>query len=258
MSNYLIIVEGAVEEESILRPTLEKNNFTVIKHETLNFEFENIFEKYKKISLEKENNVIIVVQGFRNRLHDFLKMMSEYDEISEYFNYSKNYFAGIFLVYDVDHTIREDLLDMYEKFNNPSTGLLLISNPCIQVLIDESDGPLEYLHLIEYKEDLRKKFCNCSNAELIEKISSNMIRSLKKYYLKNRMTFNKDTLDEEVEAVIRHVANSNEVKNDKINKEKYYYLTTVIYYIIAYINKYTYRENENELLMKKLNMLETH
>ena len=156
MSNYLIIVEGAVEEEIILRPTLEKNKFTVIKHETLNLEFDNTLEMYKKLSLENGKNIIVIVQGFRNRLHDFLKIMKEYDEISEYFNYSKNYFAGIFLVYDVDHTNDLDLLEMKKRFNDPSTGFLLISNPCIQVLIDESDGPLEYLHLKDYKEDLRK------------------------------------------------------------------------------------------------------
>ena len=72
-NNYLLVVEGANDEKSILQSAFEKYGFNVIKcKEKISVESYGEFYKYE---LKSETNNVVIVEGHRNRIHDFFDII---------------------------------------------------------------------------------------------------------------------------------------------------------------------------------------
>lgn len=245
IKNYLFITEGSVDEQTIFERVLQRYGFNVVSNSCF---IDSNGLKQIQLSTEKDN--VVIIQGPRNRISDFLKHFNKHQEdVESFFNFSKNYFQGIFLIYDVDHNSEQDIIDMFSVFNDESSGLLLLSSPCLEVLgdYDTSRTELYYHHLREYKHELNIHYdLNCGT-NTIDFIVNNF-ESLAIYYLdKNIEEFNEDNVMEHPGLIIPLINKYNERVNEDNEKESYVvyrYFTTVIYVAIAYIKGLT-REINN-------------
>ena len=115
--NILLIVEGSVVEQNIFSDVFYRYGFnTIVSEEKLDVENVGQFEKYQ---YQLDNNNIVIVQGPRNRIHDFLKLYDENEmSIEKAFSYSYAFFSGIFLIYDVDHNDCDDVETMFKRFSD--------------------------------------------------------------------------------------------------------------------------------------------
>ena len=156
--NYLLVVEGTKTEKNIFQNVLEKYGFNVIDVKE-KLDVENVGQ-LESLEFSNERKNVIMIQGPKNRIHDFLKMYNEKeDSIEKAFSLSSTKFNGIFLMYDVDHNDQTDIEEMFAKFQDESSGMLLLSSPCIEVL-GEYDFHQEarFNHLREYKSRLNTKY----------------------------------------------------------------------------------------------------
>ncbi len=241
--NFLLIVEGENTEKTILKSVLEKCDIEVIKCNQMNLQikfddlFANIYHTTKK-------DRVYLVQGPRNRIRDWLKLMKKSEEDFElFFNEIEGFFAGVFIIYDVDHTSKEDLKEMFEKYNDETDkGLLLLSSPCIEVLADiERKKDLICNHLKEYKAELNIKF-NLAGFDSAEKYIMQNFEKLALYYIdKNAKEFESNNIMEHPQFIISKINEFNERKSTPNGEPFVYYryFTTVIYVCIAYINGLT-------------------
>ena len=102
-NNYLLIVEGANDEKNLLQYVFEKYGFSVTRYkEKISVDTLGSFFKYE---LKSDVNNVVIIEGPRNRIHDFLIIFDiEFVAIEKLFHYSPYHFSGIFLIYDVDHS----------------------------------------------------------------------------------------------------------------------------------------------------------
>ena len=169
--NILLIVEGNRTEKEIFGEAFEKIGYHVIKvDKKLTIKLEEDFE-FQKLEYVKDQNNIVIITGPRNRIHGFLKYYNENTmSLDRIFSDSFNYFSSIFLIYDVDHNDNEDVEEMFQHFQDESTGMLLLSSPCIEVIGDYNRNRVEekYHHLWEYKKDINNYY-NGQTSTLINK-----------------------------------------------------------------------------------------
>lgn len=72
-NNYLLVVEGAKAEKNILQTVFERYGFNVIKcKEKISVESFGDFYKYE---LKADANNVVIVEGPRNRIHDFFEII---------------------------------------------------------------------------------------------------------------------------------------------------------------------------------------
>lgn len=240
IKNFLFITEGSEDEQTVLEKILNKYGFhTCVNHTFINAEG----LKNTELSLKKDN--VVIIQGPRNRISDFIKHFNKQQEdIESFFHYAKNHFQAIFLFYDVDHNEPDEINKMHALFNDESSGMLLLSSPCLEVLgdFDLKRQPLFYHHLSEYKHELNTYHNHNNKTNTINYIVDNFEQLVIHYLDKNRNDFNADNIMEHPNLVIPLINRL----NDRINKEKceesyvvYRYFTTVLYVAIAYINGLT-------------------
>lgn len=254
MSNkYLLIVEGSKTEPTIFQQVLEKYGYNVIICKE-KLELEGIGQ-FDRINYKSDKNNIVIIQGPRNRIHDFLLAYnSNIDAIQNAFHMQYEVFQGIFLIYDVDHNSPEDIVEMYNKFNDESSGMLLLSSPCIEVLGDYNHNrdELKYNHLKEYKAELNKYY-EKFKTNITEYIINNFEELCLYYLTLNKNEFNEDNILEHPRLIINNINKYNDRINYSYDKDKSYviyrYFTTVIYVFIAYINGLT-KEIDNYSIVK--------
>lgn len=252
-NNYLLVVEGANDEKDILQCAFKRYGFNVIKcKEKISVESFGDFYKYE---LKSDTDNVVIVEGPRNRIHDFLvKFDTEYEAIDKLFHYPTYHFSGIFLIYDVDHNDNKDVELMFNKFNNESDGMLLLNSPCLEVLADinvDSKRELRFNHLSEYKKNLNVyhnlKGNKSSVNYIIEHFDEIMI-----YYLKlNRDEFDENNIMEHPRLIKDKINLENERVNCKKKENSYVifrYFTTVLYVAIAYANKLTNEIDNYEIV----------
>lgn len=252
--NYLLIVEGAVTEKEILESVLKGINVTVERCEQVNLQ-SDVEDLFAGIYDKSNNDKIYIIQGHRNRIHDWLKSMkTEEEDFENFFSTLNEKFAGIFIIFDVDHTSKDELEEMFEKYNNETgNGLLLLSSPCIEVLADaKRKEPFEGNHLKDYKTLLNKEWTKAGYSSAKDYIMKNF-NELALYYL------DKNTNDSGLQDVMLHpqfvLTKINElndrtyISND-IQPVIYRYFTTVLYVCIAYINGLT-KEFDNVQAVKE-------
>lgn len=240
--NYLLIVEGSKTEPNIFSSVLTKYGFNVIvsnKKIDTGYGIELDYSNFKN----NQKNVFII-EGPRNRIHDFLVLYNKNDSLERALKFANNSFKGIFLIYDVDHNDEKDIKEMYEKFKDESSGLLLLSSPCIEVLGEYNhDRVVECNRVTEYKSDLNQHYCQKYGS--VEKYIINNFEKLCFYYLnKNYEDFKEQNVMEHPKLIIDLINKYNtRVNYSKDSKQKSYviyrYLTTVVYVFIAYINGLT-------------------
>ena len=253
--NFLLIVEGEVTEKDIMTSVFERYGIEVYDKGKLDLNNARAEElTIKQFSVPADRNIILL-QGPKNRIHDWLKdINNKTEDFERFFNNLDGLFAGIFVIYDVDHTSKDDLLEMFNKFNDEtSNGLLLLSSPCIEVMVDkERKSDLMVTHLKEYKIELNTKYnkeYKCSAKQFIVK----NFESLALYYLeKNVEELHCKNVMEHPALILSKINELNErtfVSSDN-QPVHYRYFTTVIYVCIAYIYGLT-KEAENAGEVKK-------
>lgn len=237
--NILLIVEGSVCEQNIFGEVFSKYGFnTIISDNKMEIEGIGQFEKFQ-YQLNKNN--VVIIQGPRNRIHDFLKLYNENEmSIERAFSYSYAYFSGIFLIYDVDHNDDDDIEEMYAKFSDESTGMLLLSSPCIEVIADYDKERKEsrFNHLKEYKADINKHYNGLTNNYIVDNFNSLMLYFLEKNYKE----FNEPNIMEHPGLIVKRINESNDRINCDDKRQSYViyrYFSTVVYVAIAYANGLT-------------------
>ena len=122
VKNFLFIVEGEIDEKTLFSRVLERYGFNaIVCGEKL--DLENVGQ-LSKLEYSLDTNNIVLIQGPRNRIHDFLKYYNDNCySVERAFHYEYAYFKGIFLIYDVDHNDCDDVSEMFAKFNDESSGI---------------------------------------------------------------------------------------------------------------------------------------
>ena len=252
-NNYLLVVEGANDEKNILQSAFEKYGFNVIKcEEKISVETYGEFNKYE---LKSDNDNVVIIEGPRNRIHDFLMSFdTEYEAVEKLFHYSTYHFSGIFLIYDVDHNDNEDVDIMFKKFNNESDGLLLLNSPCLEVLADTSideERELRFHHLKEYKKLLNKYHNLNGNENSVKYIINHFDELMLQFLEMNKNEFNENNIMEHPRLIKDKINMDNERVNCENKEESYVifrYFTTVLYVAIAYANKLTNEIDNYEIV----------
>lgn len=251
--NFLLIVEGAVTEKSILESVLKECNAIVVSCDQIDLQAD-IEDLFAGIYDTSNDDKIYIIQGHRNRIRDWLKSMKTSEEDFEhFFSEIEGQFAGVFIIFDVDHTSKEDLEEMYNKYNDEtSNGLLLLSSPCIEVLADtKRTEPFEGMHLSKYKALLNTEFSNAGLGSAEKYIIDNF-NELALFYL------DKNTNESGLQNVMLHPQfvltkinelNEREYESREVQPVIYRYFTTVLYVCIAYINGLV-KEFENVQIVK--------
>lgn len=237
--NILLIVEGSVDEQNIFGHIFSKYGFnTIISNQKMDILGIGQFEKFE-YQLNKNN--IVIIQGPRNRIHDFLKLYDENEmSIEKIFSYSYAFFSGIFLIYDVDHNDCEDIELMYKRFSDESSGMLLLSSPCIEVIadFDRNRGESKYNHLKEYKAIINGHYKGLTSDYIKDNFNELML-----YFLhKNYQDFLESNVMEHPALIVNYINSLNDrinCKNPDYSYVIYRYFSTVIYVAIAYANGLT-------------------
>ena len=247
--SFLIIVEGKVTEKDIFEQVLTKYGFEVLCKDKINVElssFESVGLKRSELVSNKDS--VIIVQGPRNRIRDLLlhydRNQEDYDRLFN--DYGKS-FAGVFFVYDVDHATKEELSAMFEKYKDETSGMLLVSSPCIEVLSQPyRTEELSVEHLTEYKKQLNVAFAESDKKSAKQYIIDNFNSLILQFIDMN-------TRDSGLQDVMQHPAfvveeinkqNTRTYVSKDVIPVKYRYFTTVVYVCIAYMLGLT-KEFEN-------------
>ena len=237
---FLILTEGAKTEQNILKSVFEKYGFNVIRQEAVQIhkELDNLEFDLTRLVDDKIN--ILIAQGPKNRISEFINMFdNQSEDVERYFDFWSENFAGIFLIYDVDHTSKDALENMFVKFQNETeSGLLLLSSPCIEILSEPNRiKELSVEHLKEYKTE-RKAWVQEKTSNSVENYIINNFEDLVIQFLKqNCIESGNYNVMEHPQFVLQKINLLNERTyiNDDLQPVLYRYFTTTIYVCVAYI-----------------------
>lgn len=246
IEKYLFIVEGEKTEQKLFGKFFKSLGFNVIKCKekmTLEYGFKVSEEEY----VNNQKNIVLI-QGPKNRIHEILlnnsKLGLDIDSINieTVFGFKPYDFRGIFWIYDVDHNSEEDIVKMYEKFNDEnSNGLILLSSPCIEVLGSyDDDFEFQGEHLTQYKKELNNHY---QGIGVEQYIIDNFYMCLLHFLKKNYSDFNDSNIMNHPYEIIEYINEYNK-RNPVDNTVYYRYFSTVVYCAIAFVLGYT-REIEN-------------
>lgn len=240
--NFLVIVEGQNTEKNILEAVFQRYGYGVERcgrltkcidkskgRDKFNFDYE---------SLAISTNKVFVVQGEKNRLSDWLKDINQtnFDYANAFRELADN-FAGVFLLYDVDHNSNDVIETMFAKFNSETDmGLLLLSSPCIEALGDTVQEEFVGEHLRKYKHRLNVRLQNAQKPHVENYIINNFEELAIRYLDQNRKDFDESNVMEHPQKIIAKI---NEMNDRSYNGDPdvvcYRYFTTVVYVCLAYI-----------------------
>ncbi len=253
--NFLIITEGKKTEINILSAVFERYGYEVFKGDQIKIpeDFEE-FSFDKTFELSKENDRVIIAQGPKNTISHFLKFIEKKQaEIDRFFGSLEDVFAGIFLVYDVDHTLKDELNKMFSKYQDETTGLLLLSSPCIEILSDlERTEEIAVEHLSEYKSE-RNVWFDKNFHKSTEKYMADNFEELALYYLKKNCeeTGSKNVMEHPSLLLSKiNELNDRTYINDDYIPVVYRYFTTTVYVCVAYIMGLTKQIDNSEEVIK--------
>ena len=239
--NFLIITEGVRTEPKILKPIFEKYGFNAIRRNPIRINEESCMFDLKITEMHDENkDNVFIAQGPKNRIRDFMNLINQQTEdVERYFVQLADTFAGVFLVYDVDHTPNEDLEAMCLKFcDETSDGLLLVSSPCIEILSEPNrTNELCVDHLEEYKAE-RRAWVQEKTSNSVEKyIVKNFETLILSFLRKNCEESGSNNVMDHPEFVLQQINTKNERTfiSDDEQPVRYRYFTTTLYVCIAYI-----------------------
>lgn len=181
--NILLLTEGQVEEQDIFSGVFNHYGITAISSpkRIIDLDLGEFVES--KLSADKLN--VYIIQGPRNRIHDFLKYINDKTvSVEKIFGYAFAFFQQIFLIYDVDHNDCGDISEMISLFQDEASGMLLLSSPCIEVLadFDRDRRELRCRHLKEYKAEINQHYNGLTKKHIVDHIDEILLHFLKKNY----------------------------------------------------------------------------
>lgn len=247
--NILLIVEGAVDEKTVLDDVFASYGFHTLISES-KIDVDDIGQ-LKKLEYVFDNSNVVIIEGPRNRIHDFLKLADSSNiDIEKVFKYYNGFFQGIFLIYDVDHNDCDDVNDMFNRFCDESSGMLLLSSPCFEVIGDYNTSRIEekYNHLSEYKADINSYY----KGGTFEFMKKNFNKLMLYFLNKNLSDFKCSNVMEHPSLLVKEINAQNERFNCASKDDSYViyrYFSTVVYVAIAYANSLT-REIDNIQIVK--------
>lgn len=235
--SFLLIVEGEKTEKDIFQEILKKYDFNVLRKEKINIDISALKNlEVEKTELSDNEDNVILIQGSRNRIKDLMIQYKENtDAFERLFKEFNTLFAGVFFIYDVDHNNNESLHEMYEKYHDETSGLLLVSSPCIEVICDPfRKKDLSVCHLSDYKKSLnkiyQKDYKKSAKQFIIDNFDDLIIHFIDKNYKESKLS---NVLDHPKFVIDKVTAeNLRGLTNDAV---LYRYFTTVVYVSIAYM-----------------------
>ena len=246
--NFLIITEGVSTEPNILESILNRYGFNVIRKDPITITNDKFALDFNVTSLDNQKDSVVIAQGPRNRIRDFLILIDKQSEdVERCFSQFEQNFAGIFLIYDVDHTLKDDLEKMFLKFQDETSGLLILSSPCIEILSEPyRRNILRANHLSEYKAERKAWIQNKTNNSVENYIISNFEELILAFLKQNCEESGSNNVMEHPEYVLRQINLLNERTyiDKNVQPVLYRYFTTTLYVCIAYILGLT-KEIEN-------------
>lgn len=251
--NFLIITEGVSTEPTILEAVLSKYGFNVIRKSPIKISEDSPpFElEITELFDDKKDNVYIA-QGPKNRIRDFLNLVNtQTEDVEKYFSQLSDNFAGIFLVYDVDHTPKEDLSNMFYKFQDETTGLLILSSPCIEILSEPNrTEELCVNHLKEYKKERKAWVQNKTSSSIEHYMINNFEELILSFLHKNCQESGSNNVLEHPEFVLQQInlLNDRTYISHDLQPVLYRYFTTTLYVCIAYILGLTKEIDNSEIV----------
>lgn len=251
IEKYLFIVEGEKTEKTIFGDFFESLGFNIVNcKEKMTNDYDIVVSEEEYVNGVKN---IVLIQGPRNRIHDILlnnnvELSIDNINIETVFGFKPNDFIGIFWIYDVDHNGDEDIIKMFEKFNDENgNGLLLLSSPCIEVL-GSFDDTKEFrgTHLKKYKALLNKYYDSHGFGNVEKYIINNFYKCLLHFLDKNYIDFEDSNIMNHPYEIIEFI-NKNNTRIHDDNSVCYRYFSTVVYCAIAYVLGYTKKiDNYND------------
>lgn len=181
--NILLLTEGQVDEQDIFSAVFDHYGANSISSNKRIIDLDLGEFVESRISGDLLN--VYIIQGPRNRIHDFLKFLNdECVDVERLFGYKYAFFQKIFLLYDVDHNDRGDISNMLGLFQDEARGMLLLSSPCIEVLADFKldRRELRCVHLKEYKAEINKHYNGLTKRHIVDHINEILLHFLKKNY----------------------------------------------------------------------------
>ncbi len=241
---YLAIVEGEDMEPEILEYALSTYyGFNVLRAEN---RLSSLPLGFKKTLIYGGNDEFYIVQGSRNRIKELLKEALEETHSSIERAFSTENFAGIFLVYDVDHNSNQEIEEARERFNNILDGLLTLSVPCVECILEMDFKPYVSSSYKGYKT-AKNEWCmeqaGVSGKELIKyEFNLLMIENL----VRNKETFEKENLSEPNDVSLHgeHSLDLNAKYNIRTGKSEkdchveISYYASVLYLILLHVKGY--------------------
>lgn len=193
-----------------------------------------------------------LIPGTKNDINSMLKeidLSTQY--LPKYFGINEEIALNYF-VYDVDlvNLVQFDLFT--KKFNNLQEGMIILSNPSIEVLADfikepHTGSPSNYKNKVR-DQLIKSNYIKVTNIHTF--VIDNIFPLLIKELDSNRLLFHSEDVYEHVEQsfVVIHENNI-----DLINKEyRYVNLFSLLYIILADIFKLYKHNNNVEVLKKRL------
>ncbi len=246
MNNALIIVEGDKFEISIINNLFEKLGYIVEtekRHGSFNVSTFKLYDKY-----------IFLIPGPKPQVSSVIKEFdSTTEDLKNYFGLTNIDIGLIFIVYDVDDANNTNVINFYKKYNNSQEGLLILSNPCLEVIADDtfneySGVPRLYKEIVRNQIKIRKKLKSFSENDLIQYINENIFSLLKLHLNRNIRKYGSKNVLEHIDECQK------DILQNIISQNSYYYkkIFTTIYVIIAEIFGITKQIENSDLLNNKL------
>ena len=193
---------------------------------------------------QKDKRIVTIVQGPQTRIYN---LISDYDKNC---NVPLNLFPAKALIYlflpGFISFMMSILMTMpvfqnfYSIFNNPQDGLLLVSNPCIEVLADKVKTPNAYTKITQYKEVVWKQLRK-GRGNLVKYISEHFNELIIETIKQNSLEFNENNVSEHPDLLLKKNIETNKtILNDEGQLQLLIrYFSTVIYVFIADIENIT-------------------
>lgn len=240
----LLVVEGEKDEKTILGEILTLYGFVKEEKEkdVLIWGQDNECDTF---IFKKDKSEVVIVEGPRNRIKDFLKYLEEQDvDFENFTTFDKRHFNATFLIYDVDHNEDEHINKMIERFSDESSGLLLLNCPCLETIsgVHHLIHNKKLFHLKEYKKRLNthlEEHHKCHSKQFIVKHFNKLALE---FLDKNVRELGCTNINEHPRLIIEYI-NKHNIRFNTSDKNECYvvyrYFTTVIYVMIAYLRGLT-------------------
>jgi len=245
MIRILLVVEGEKTEVDVF-----KELFTILGFSVVQEPKRGNFSRY---TISTADKLVYLIPGPKQQV---LEIMKEFDsasmDLSLFFNIPEP-IALNYIVYDADDTIFADFSSLIENFKSSQDGLILLSNPCFEVL---ADNVYDTHHKAPkyYKKKVRQQLISTGSINpgttLLQYMVNNIIGLLIEQVRRNEVFFNSSDIYNH--AIDSYNLISSNVIDRTLNIYTYSNLFSVIFVILGDIFEVSKYENNTQKLITKL------